>query len=273
MTISWLSLFWLFFFYSFIGWCIEVCSAAVQHRKFVNRGFVAGPLCPIYGFGAMLFEIFLPELTEYPFFLFLGGFVLSSLLEYSTGMFFEKVYKKKLWDYSRFRYNVGGYICLPFSLLWGALSVVTVMFADPLLCGLFAEGLAAPLAGSLVFAASPILLERAFRHTSLGAQWLVLAALYCYFVCRRQSRFASRGLFVINILAVGIHPYFLPMTYAVTLALLLEYAVTHKRWAGPAVFLGCDLACTAVLGWALGLLYGTATSGGQALYEIGRAHV
>jgi len=137
MTISWLSLFWLFFFYSFIGWCIEVCSAAVQHRKFVNRGFVAGPLCPIYGFGDVLFEIFLPELTEYPFFLFLGGFVLSSLLEYSTGMFFEKVYKKKLWDYSRFRYNVGGYICLPFSLLWGALSVVTVMFADPLLCGLF----------------------------------------------------------------------------------------------------------------------------------------
>ena len=99
MTISWLSLFWLFFFYSFIGWCIELCSAAEQHRKFVNRGFVAGSLCPIYGFGTMLFEIFLPELTEYPFFLFLGGFVLSSLLEYSTGMFFEKVYKKKLWLY------------------------------------------------------------------------------------------------------------------------------------------------------------------------------
>lgn len=79
------------FFYSFIGWCIEVCSAAVQHRKFVNRGFVAGPLCPIYGFGAMLFEIFLPELTEYPFFLFLGGFVLSSLLEYSTGMFLKSL--------------------------------------------------------------------------------------------------------------------------------------------------------------------------------------
>ena len=79
MTITWLSLFWLFFFYSFIGWCIEVCAAAVQHRKFVNRGFVAGPLCPIYGFGAMLFEIFLPELTEDPFFLFLGGFVLSFL--------------------------------------------------------------------------------------------------------------------------------------------------------------------------------------------------
>lgn len=135
-----------------------------------------------------------------------------------------------------------------------------------LLCGLFAEGLAAPLAGSLVFAASPILLERAFRHTSLGAQWLVLAALYCYFVCRRQSRFASRGLFVINILAVGIHPYFLPMTYAVTLALLLEYAVKQRQWLRPALFLGGNMLCTAALGWALGLLYGTATSGGQALY-------
>ena len=126
-----------------------------------------------------------------------------------------------------------------------------------LLCGLFAKGLAAPLAGSLVFAASPILLERAFRHTSLGAQWLVLAALYCYFVCRRQSRFASRGLFVINILAVGIHPYFLPMTYAVTLALLLEYAVKQRQWLRPALFLGGNMLCTAALGWALGLLYGS----------------
>ena len=135
-----------------------------------------------------------------------------------------------------------------------------------LLCGLFCESVPACAAGSLLFSASPILIERAFRHTSLGAQWLVLAALYCYFCGRRQGRYRLPLLFAVNVLAVGIHPYFLPMTYAVTLALLLEYAVTHKRWAGPAVFLGCDLACTAVLGWALGLLYGTATSGGQALY-------
>ena len=123
-----------------------------------------------------------------------------------------------------------------------------------------------PFGGFACVAASPYLLERAFRHTSLGAQWLVLAALYCYFVCRRQSRFASRGLFVINILAVGIHPYFLPMTYAVTLALLLEYAVKQRQWLRPALFLGGNMLCTAALGWALGLLYGTATSGGQALY-------
>ena len=135
-----------------------------------------------------------------------------------------------------------------------------------LLCGLFADGLFAPLAGALVFAASPVLIERAFRHTSLGAQWLVLAALYCYFACKRQGRFASRGLFVINILAVGIHPYFLPMTYAVTLALLLEYAVSKRNLLRPALFLGGNMACTVLLGWALGLFYGTSTSGGQALY-------
>lgn len=135
-----------------------------------------------------------------------------------------------------------------------------------LLCGLFANALFAQLAGALVFIVSPVLIERAFRHSSLGAQWLVLAALYCYFSCRRQGRYASAGLFIINVLAVGIHPYFLPMTYAVTLALLLEYAVTHRQWLRPAALLIGNMACTAALGWALGLLYGTATSGGQALY-------
>ena len=135
-----------------------------------------------------------------------------------------------------------------------------------LLCGLFANALFAPLAGALVFTVSPVLIERAFRHSSLGAQWLVLAALYCYFSCRRQGRYASAGLFIINVLAVGIHPYFLPMTYAVTLALLLEYAATHRQWLRPAALLIGNMACTAALGWALGLLYGTATSGGQALY-------
>ena len=135
-----------------------------------------------------------------------------------------------------------------------------------LLCGLFAGGLLTPLAGALVFAASPILIERAFRHTSLGAQWLVLVALYCYFSLRRQGRYASPLLFFVNVLAVGIHPYFLPMTYAVTLALLLEHAVQKKQWLRPALFLGGNMLCTVLLGWALGFFYGTATSGGQALY-------
>ncbi|UWP68205.1 DUF6311 domain-containing protein [Subdoligranulum variabile] len=135
-----------------------------------------------------------------------------------------------------------------------------------LLCGLFSEGTLRPLLGTTLFVSSPILYERAFRHTSLGAQWLVLAALYLYFSLRREGRYASRGLFLLNVLAIGIHPYFLPMTYAVTLALLLEYSVQRHQWKGPVLYLTSNLICTVGLGWLLGLFYGTATNGGQALY-------
>lgn len=135
-----------------------------------------------------------------------------------------------------------------------------------LLCGLFVARIPQALLGDLLFITSPILYERAFRHTSLGAQWLVLAALYFYFSARREGRFASRGLFAVNLLAIGIHPYFLPMTYAITLALLLEYAVLHKQWGAPTLYLIGNMGGTLLLGWVLGFFYGTATSGGQALY-------
>ncbi|WP_300280580.1 DUF6311 domain-containing protein [uncultured Subdoligranulum sp.] len=135
-----------------------------------------------------------------------------------------------------------------------------------LLCGLFADGWLRPLIGDLLFITSPILYERAFRHTSLGAQWFVLAALYLYFYLRREGRYTSPALFVLNVIAIGIHPYFLPMTYAITLALLLEHAVTARQWKGPAMYLAANLLCTLALGWMLGLFYGTATNGGQALY-------
>lgn len=135
-----------------------------------------------------------------------------------------------------------------------------------LLCGLFTQNVLTALLGDLLFVSSPILLERAFRHTSLGAQFLVLGVLYYYFKLRREGRYASPGLFLLNILAIGIHPYFLPMTYAITLALLLEYGFRTRQWRGPALCLGCDLAGTLILGWVLGFLYGTASSGGQALY-------
>ncbi len=127
---------WLFFLYSFIGWCIEVCYAAFRNRKFINRGFVNSPLCPIYGFGSILFAIFLPELTENLFFLFLGGVILATLLEYSAGMLMEKIFRKKLWDYSAIKYNLSGYVCLRYSLLWGLLAIVTMLAANPLICRL-----------------------------------------------------------------------------------------------------------------------------------------
>ena len=135
MTYTLTDLIWLYFIYSFAGWCIEVCYAAFTRRQFVNRGFVNSPLCPVYGFSAVLFAVFLPELTSRPFFLFLGGLLLASLVEYATGMAMEKIFRKKLWDYSDIRFNLGGYVCARYSLLWGLLAVVTMLFLNPLLCG------------------------------------------------------------------------------------------------------------------------------------------
>lgn len=137
MSYTFMQLVWLFFIYSFIGWCGEVCMAVISRRKFVNRGFVNGPLCPIYGFAGVLFCLFLPELTGNIFFLFLGGFLISSILEYITGMLMEAIFHRRLWDYSAIPMNVGGYVCLRYSLVWGILSVLVMKLFNPLLCNLF----------------------------------------------------------------------------------------------------------------------------------------
>ena len=84
MTYVLTDLVWLFFIYSFAGWCVEVCFAAFSRRKFVNRGFVNSPYCTIYGFSAVLFAVFLPELVGSLFFLFLGGLLLASIVEPDT---------------------------------------------------------------------------------------------------------------------------------------------------------------------------------------------
>ena len=75
-------LLWIFFVYSFIGWCGEAAMAAVRRHKFVNRGFVSGPLCPVYGAGAAAVAVFLPELRDRLFFLFLGGMIVTTFVEY-----------------------------------------------------------------------------------------------------------------------------------------------------------------------------------------------
>lgn len=133
MEYTWMQLVWLFFIYSFVGWLGEVCIAAINRRAFVNRGVVNSPLCPIYGFGAVLFAVFLPELTHNLFFLFLGGTVIASVLEYMTGLLLEKIFHKKLWDYSNIPWNLDGYICLRYCLLWGVFSVLTLLFINPFL--------------------------------------------------------------------------------------------------------------------------------------------
>ena len=126
-------LLWLILIYSFAGWCMEVCTAAARHHKLVNRGFLNAPFCMLYGASAAAFAIFLPDLKDHPVFLFLGGMILASFLEYWTGRVMERLFHRKWWDYSGEKWQLDGYICLRNSVLLGLFAVLTIKFANPLL--------------------------------------------------------------------------------------------------------------------------------------------
>ena len=110
---------WIFIIYAFIGWCAEVSFAAVDSGKFVNRGFLNGPYCPIYGCGVVIVVAVLTPIKESLFILFLGSMLWSTVLEFLTGFILEKVFHNKWWDYSDKPFNIMGYVCLKFSILWG----------------------------------------------------------------------------------------------------------------------------------------------------------
>ncbi len=123
----------LFCFYSVIGWCTEVIYATVNSGKFVNRGFLNGPVCPIYGAGVVLVLFVLEPLKDNIFILFIGSVLLTSLIEFITGLILEKIFNDKWWDYSKDPFNIRGYICLKFSLLWGVACIVVVDVIEPLI--------------------------------------------------------------------------------------------------------------------------------------------
>lgn len=129
-------LLWLYFLYSFLGWCAEVVLSAMAKKHFINRGFVTGPFCPIYGAGAVAFAIFLPELTSSPFFLFLGSMILASGIEYFTGALLEKIFHKRWWDYSDHRFHLNGYVCLRYTLVWGIFGLFAMYLGNGLLLSL-----------------------------------------------------------------------------------------------------------------------------------------
>ena len=128
-----------FFLYGCIGWGVEVVYAAVKEHKLVNRGFLCGPICPIYGFG-MVGLVYSVQLIPLPdsgsmsaVSIFFIGMVLTTAIELVGGWVLYKLYHIRWWDYSKMKYNLGGYICPQFSLLWGLGSVLMIKVVHPLL--------------------------------------------------------------------------------------------------------------------------------------------
>ncbi len=126
----------LFFIYAFLGWCMEVAFAACKSGRFVNRGFLNGPVCPIYGFGMVGVAVLLSPLKDNLLWMYLGSAVITTVIEYITGWMLERIFHAKWWDYSDMPLNIGGYVCLLFSLIWGALCVVIVRYVHPAIAGL-----------------------------------------------------------------------------------------------------------------------------------------
>nr|WP_072514398.1 putative ABC transporter permease [Ndongobacter massiliensis] len=122
-----------FFLYAFLGWMMEVSYSAIKTGQFVNAGMLNGPCCPIYGFGAIAVIEFLSDIAQTnKLFLFFGSMFIASLIELITGFLLEKIVHRKWWDYSDRRLNVGGYICLEYSLLWGMCCFVLYEAVHPI---------------------------------------------------------------------------------------------------------------------------------------------
>lgn len=126
---------WIFIIYAFIGWCSEVSYAALDRGIFVNRGFLNGPYCPIYGCGVLIVVVLLTPLKKNLLILYLGSFLLTSVLEFITGFVMEKVFHNKWWDYSDKPFNIMGYVCLKFSIFWGLACTFIMLIIHPIIYG------------------------------------------------------------------------------------------------------------------------------------------
>lgn len=120
-----------FFIYSFIGWILETLYSYIVLGYFDNRGFLIGPVCPIYGFGMLILILLLSRYENNLAKLFFVSGIVLTLFEYLTGYALDAVFQLKWWDYSNDFLNINGRICLPYALIWGLGSVIAIKFIHP----------------------------------------------------------------------------------------------------------------------------------------------
>ena len=126
-------IFMLFIIYSFIGWIIEIIEEYITNRRFVNRGYLIGPYCPIYGFGGIAITLVLTRYSENVVILFVMSMVICSVLEYLTSYIMEKIFKTRWWDYSKYKFNINGRICLETMVGFATLGCICIYLINPAL--------------------------------------------------------------------------------------------------------------------------------------------
>lgn len=130
-------MFLLFIIYAFLGWIVEIINNVVVLKKFVNRGFLIGPYCPIYGVGGLIATIFLTKYKESIIVLFVMSMFLFALLEYFTSYLMEKLFKARWWDYTDYRFNINGRICLETLIPFGLLGCFAIYVVNPIIFSIF----------------------------------------------------------------------------------------------------------------------------------------
>lgn len=145
--------------YSFLGWAFESALCSINERKFVNRGFLNGPICPVYGFGALASILALYNRIDNIVVLFLAGALITCMVEYITSVLLEKLFNAKWWDYSHHRVNFQGRVCLLGVLVFGALSVLLLKYIHPFVFGLTSRISAPILIASAIFILLAVMLD------------------------------------------------------------------------------------------------------------------
>ena len=123
----------LFFIYSLAGWLIEMIPATIREKKFVDRGFLVGPYCPIYGCGVILITLLLQKYADDVVVTFFLSVIICGTLEYLTSYIMEKIFKARWWDYSNNKFNINGRICLETLVPFGIGGVLVLFVFNPFL--------------------------------------------------------------------------------------------------------------------------------------------
>ena len=184
-------IFLYFIWYSFLGWLMETTYCSIRRGKLVARGFLMGPICPIYGVGALFMVFFLQRFVEKPLLFYVMSVLVMSSWEYLVGWFLDVTTHIKYWDYSDEKWNLHGRICLKSSLYWGLVAYVAICWIHPFTVALFARltPLAQNILAGVVFAVTLADTIYTIRSLALAATFLQKAA-----AARRELEEFRQGL-------------------------------------------------------------------------------